>query len=134
MISEKMSLAYLRKKSLAGDQLKERPLLPRLSLLLLFSVFLFRFKFKAPKILASPEVTSLDELRKDWDALRTEMEQFFTEFPDKWLTKAVYKHPFLGMLNAVDALRFFNAHLMHHIRQVHRIESKLRKSGVGGSK
>ena len=38
-----------------------------------------------------------------------------------------FKHPRLGMLNAAQWFKFIRIHLAHHLKQLKRIENKLRK-------
>jgi hypothetical protein len=124
-VSESTSVAYLNKKKLGGDSLKESGIKSSISLSMINIAFKSGLKFKAPAVLKDPIITSLDELLPDWDATREEIRMFLEEYPEKWESKAVYRHPFAGMLNITDAIRFFNIHQNHHIRQVHRIAKHL---------
>ena len=130
-LSEFFTLQYMTKKSKAGDDMKKRPFMPRLSLRALYAVFYVRLKFKAPEVIANPPLTSLAELESDWKESRIRLKKFLDEYPEGWKDKAVYKHPFLGMLNIEDAVNFLNAHLQHHIRQVNRIERQIMTSDAG---
>jgi len=125
-LSEQGSLSYMHKKVLAGDAMKAAPILPPVLLTLMDGSFRSGLKFNAPVAIRNPPVTSLEELKNDWERTREEMKRFLNDYPDKWTKKAVYKHPFVGMLSLNGALRFFNIHQNQHIRQVHRIERALR--------
>lgn len=127
-MSEDLSLQYMMKKSKAGDEMLPRPLRPRLLLQVLYFVFAIGLKYKMPKVLTGPEITTLDELEKDWSETREKIKAFIQEYPEKWSKKAVYKHPFVGMLNLSDTIRFFESHLKHHIIQIKRIDKMLKKS------
>lgn len=127
-MSEDLSLQYMLKKSKAGDDMLQRQLKPRLLLQVLYVVFALGMKFKMPKVLTGPEITSLEELENDWNQTREKLKNFIEKYPEKWNNKAVYKHPFVGMLNLKDSVSFFNSHLNHHIIQVKRIDKMLRKS------
>jgi hypothetical protein len=124
-VSESTSVAYLNKKKLAGDALKESGLKSSIALSLINVAFKSGLKFKAPAVLKDPQITSLEELIEDWEQTREQIRLFLEEYPEKWESKAVYRHPFAGMLNVNDTIRFFNIHQNHHIRQVHRIAKHL---------
>lgn len=124
-LSEEASLRYMQKKVLAGDDLPQAEGKARRNLFFLFVVFALNIKFKAPSVLPDPEITSLESLEKDWNETRRNMKEYVDTFPEKWLSRAVYKHPRVGMLTLLDAIRFFNVHLNHHIQQVNRIRRRL---------
>jgi len=124
-LSEDASLRYMQKKILAGDDLPRVEGKARRNLFFLFVVFALNIKFKAPSVLADPEITSLASLEEDWNETRKKMKEYVDSFPEKWLSRGVNKHPRVGMLTLLDAIRFFNVHLNHHIRQVNRIRRQL---------
>lgn len=126
-MAEEGSLNYMMKKSLAGDDLKKRPLKARIFLRLLKTIYLMGVRFKAPKVIANPPVTSLQKLEDDWSASRRKMITFVEEYPSKWVNKGVYRHPFVGLLNLEDGLKFFNIHLAHHRKQLVRIHEQVTK-------
>ena len=126
-VSESTSISYINKKKLGGPELKKRTYMPRLYLRLIDIAFRSGLKFKAPSVLKDPIDSPLEDLIKDWDNTREELMKLVENYPDEWEMKAVYKHPFAGMLNITDAIRFFNIHQNQHIRQVHRIAKHLTK-------
>jgi len=125
-LAEAGSISYMHKKILAGDAMKSAALMPRLLLTLVDGAFRSGLKFKAPTAIQNPTVTSLSDLKTDWDATRESLRQFVENYPEKWANKAVYKHPFVGMLSLREALRFFHIHQSQHIRQVYRIARSLK--------
>ncbi len=125
-MAESASLAYITKKSQGGAQLANSTLYPRLLLVLTDLTFRSGAKVKAPKALENPPISSLEEIENDWATTRSELRSFVEKFPDEWGRKAVYKHPFIGMLSLAGAIQFFNVHQNHHIRQVHRILKSIR--------
>ncbi len=127
-MSEDLSLQYMQKKSKADDEMLERQWKPRVWLQVLYLVFALGLKFKMPRMLTGPEITSLEDLESDWNETREKIKIFLEDYPERWNNKAVYKHPFVGMLNLQDTVRFFSSHLRHHIIQVKRIDKALRKS------
>lgn len=115
-MSKEGSLTYM---------LKNRPLLPRLNLRILFLVYFLRLKFKAPDPIANPPTTSLEELENDWAKTRGRLKEFLEKYPEKWTNKGVYRHPFIGMLNVIDGLKFFNAHIKNHAHQPQRVDKMI---------
>ena len=125
-LAEAGSISYMHKKILAGDEMKKATLMPSLLLTVMDGAFRSGLKFKAPAAIQNPPVTALSELKTDWQTTRESLKQFIESYPEKWAKKAVYKHPFVGMLNLQEALRFFYIHQSQHIRQVYRIERALK--------
>jgi hypothetical protein len=125
-MAESASLAYITKKSLGGAQLANSTFYPRVLLVLTDLTFRSGVKIKAPKALENPPISTLEELASDWAQTRDAMRLFIEKFPDEWERKAVYKHPFIGMLSLAGAIQFFNVHQNQHIRQVYRIMRSIR--------
>lgn len=126
-MAEEGSMNYMMKKSLAGDDMKKRPLKARVFLRLLKTVYMLGVRFKAPKAIGSPPATSLQKLENDWTSSRGKMISFAESYPEKLLNKGVYRHPFVGLLSLEDGFRFFNIHLEHHRKQVTRIHEAVTK-------
>jgi len=125
-MSEDSIVKYLEKKMKAGDEMPIGTVKGRIYLRIMFLAFFLRFKFKAPKSLPDPSITSLEELEADWNRSRERMKEFIIDFPAKWESKAIYKHPAGMRVNLADTIRFLSVHLRHHIHQVHRIKRSLR--------
>ena len=124
-IIEHGAMQYMIKKSQAGDGMDDRKFLPRLNKQILFLTYRLNIKFKAPKSVSNPPISSLEELEKDWTETRKIMKKFIEEYPDKWKNKAVFKHLILGRINLQDSIHFFSEHLGHHIRQLKRVENSI---------
>lgn len=133
-ISEQMSLGYMKKKLQAGDGLASPTFWPKVKLRLLFMTYFFGMKFKAPAVLPDPPVTSLADLEQDWGQTRESLKALVEDYPPQYLNRAIYKHPFAGMLSLNDAFVFMNAHLAHHVGQVGRIKKALKKLSADDSK
>ena len=79
LTSEHLTLAYLRKKSLGIDQLKNAGLLESIKIQLLKASQRLPFaKYKAPKHIAqnTPDVVPLSELQARWAVSRAELKNF----------------------------------------------------------
>ena len=79
-------------------------------------------RYKAPDVLpVPPNTTSKEELLNQWNVLRTKLEAFLNGIEEQHLDKLVFRQPAAGMLNVVHTLEFMDAHLRHHLPQLHRI-------------
>jgi hypothetical protein len=121
--SERLSLSYMKKKSLGIDTAGDTGWAESVkSLLLTISQYL-PLRFKAPKAVleSTPTPLSLESLIKEWSALRTELIAFVATIERKHIRKKIYKHPVAGRLNIVQALRFSREHIIHHLPQIKRL-------------
>jgi len=119
MISESLSLGYVRKKMQAGNTLPKVGLPSALRLLALQLYLASPLRARAPKASASvPDHSGLDDLRARWGAIREDWRTFLESFPPELLGRMVFRHPFAGLLSLTHALGFLQAHLDHHARQV----------------
>jgi hypothetical protein len=120
ILSETMSLQYMKKKSLGIVESGTTGLWDEFKFLLLTISQTLPIKYKAPKVLAEsqPETLPYHELKSRWDATRGELETFLNSFDDRFLKKKVYKHPVVGRLNILQALNFIRAHIKHHLLQI----------------
>jgi hypothetical protein len=119
MISESLSLGYVRKKMQAGSALPKAGLLSALRLLALQIYLASPLRARAPKASAGvPDHSGLDDLRARWDRTRADWHTLLESFPPELLGRMVFRHPFAGLLSLLHALGFLQAHLDHHARQV----------------
>lgn len=125
-MSEAGSVMYMRKKMLAGDQMPDYTLLGRLRYFFTKRLLQSSLKWKAPKVVSSPEGNySLQEIKDKWSKTREMTKSFVEEYPVDWLKKAVYKHPFTGRLDLEGAIGSFIYHQRHHVHQISRIRKKI---------
>jgi hypothetical protein len=120
--SEKMSLGYMRKKSLGIENAGDTGPWEACKVFFLQISQRLPLRYKAPVIVIenTPPAQSPDDLRKSWDALRIELHRFLLEMDDRHLRRKIYKHPVVGRLNIIQALDFFRAHIDHHLPQINR--------------
>ena len=126
-LSEKFSLAYLRKKMSYPDTI------PKFHIKSWWGMFAYKYilrfvKVKAPKQINMWEEQVMlkpDELDRQWSDLRLELWTFLTEKYPQFKNHLVYNHPFAGRLTMKQMLTFFCDHIDHHTRQVKRIMKKL---------
>ncbi|MGE0453809.1 MAG: DinB family protein [Vicinamibacteria bacterium] len=119
LLSESLSIGYLRKKMQAGPALPQAGLASALKLLALRAFLASPLRARAPKVSASvPDQSNLEDLRARWDATRSELKGLLDGFPPELLGRLVFRHPFVGMLTLPHTLGFLQAHFDHHERQV----------------
>lgn len=120
LVSEALTLGYVRKKMRAGDGLPRATPLSALRLLALRLFLASPVRVRAPKAAAGvPDRSSLAELRARWDEVRGGWRCLLESFPWELRGRMVFRHPYAGLLSLPHALGFLQAHLDHHARQVH---------------
>lgn len=121
--SEKMSLQYMKKKSLGVDKLENSGLIEELKILLLKVSQRLPLKYKAPKILHenTPEALPLNQIQNQWEESRMELMSFLCSIDPKNTKKKIYKHPVAGRLDVIQAVTFFREHVNHHLPQIKRL-------------
>jgi len=119
MLSESLSLGYVRKKMQAGAALAKAGPLSALKLLSLQAFLGSPLRARAPKVSAGvPDRSSFDDLSRRWDEGRAGWHELLESFPAELLDRLVFRHPFVGMLSLRQTLGFLHAHQAHHARQV----------------
>lgn len=128
LTAEKLSLSYLKKKSLGFPTLTNTGVVEDLKYRLLEISQRIPMRYKAPKHVVdhTPEALSYGELIRQWEIVRSEMMDFLEKISDNDLRKKVYKHPVVGMLNVIHGIRFLREHIIHHRPQVRRMVSKVK--------
>lgn len=129
LFSETGTLGYMKKKSSGGwevlevtgqeqksngEALNNRLISPE--------------RYKAPSILPEPaNSTSYEDILAQWHQVRLELEKFVLAIPEEHYDKLVFRQPIAGMLNVVQTLEFIGNHIHHHIPQLDRIATSLKK-------
>ncbi len=123
ILAERISLQYMRKKSLGIDSAGDSGLWEDLKFLVLKFSQRVPLKYKAPKVLAEnePETLTYKEIEKEWQQGRDELKKFIETFRDEQMKKKIYRHPVSGMLNVMQAVAFFREHANHHLPQIRRL-------------
>jgi len=123
-LSEKLSLAYLRKKMSYPDTI------PKFHVKSWWGMFLYKIvltsiiKAKAPRQInmwEDQDVLLPEQLDQKWSELRIELFDFLREKYPRFRNHLVYNHPVAGRLSMKQMLIFFNDHIHHHTKQVRRI-------------
>ena len=121
ILSEELSLAYVRKKLSFDPTFDTVGLGARWRSFLLWLSLSSPLKFKAPAAISKeklPDHATLADTRDRWLNIRAEWTQFFEKMPDALLDKEVYKHPRAGKISWGGMLWFFETHCKRHRKQM----------------
>ena len=123
LTSERLALAYMKKKSLGASNLENTGVLEWLKFMLLKISQRVPMRYKAPRqvIENTPSPLSYGDLVRQWEASRLELYQFLAGITEENARKKIFKHPRVGMLDANQGLQFLGEHLRHHRPQILRI-------------
>jgi uncharacterized damage-inducible protein DinB len=127
LIAETGTLGYMKKKSSGGWESLEDT---TDEIRAISKVFNDRLgsdeRWKAPDILPQPSNdTNFETLLQRWNDLRVEMQTFFSQIQPANYEKLVFRQPYAGMLNSLQALEFMTLHIRHHKMQIQRIKNEL---------
>jgi len=128
-LSERLSLAYLRKKMSYPDTIPTYRMRSWGAVVLIKLILWTSIKVKAPKAINMWEQQDIlfpDELDKKWGAVRFDLISFIEEHQPSFGSHLVYNHPYAGRMTMYQTLIFFNDHMTHHLKQIDRILAKLK--------
>ena len=128
-IVEEGALAYMNKKR---EFKKHRPVgfSSVWRSILLNNGLRLPFKYKAPGIVAEVPATNYAMARSRWDDARARMRIAYTEIPEALIGHDLFKHPFMGRFDLVQAVRFMRRHMHRHAGQIRRALPEPRGSSV----
>jgi hypothetical protein len=120
--SERLTLIYLKKKSLGVDQLANSGIVEDLKMVVLKVSQRLPLRFRAPELVVknTPAPAPLKELEIRWNDLRREFRDFLETVKKENLRKLIYKHPVAGRLNVIQCVVFMQEHFQHHMPQIKR--------------
>lgn len=126
--SERLSVEYLKKKTLAKATAKNTWLWHDLKLVVLQISQRMPFKFKAPKTIVQRTQVYRDPvaLLADWALVRGELRQILEGFDEPDLMKKIFRHVYAGRLNIQHAVKFLYEHIAHHKPQLDRLLKNLK--------
>lgn len=127
LTAETLAIAYMKKKSLGIETLKNSGLKQRILMVVLkVSQRLPFIRYKAPRVLIenTPEALSRQEFINRWDTARGELKQFLEGIPETHNRKLLYKHPVTGMLDTKQGIDFMYEHVKHHLPQIRKLIKK----------
>ena len=123
-LSEKLSLAYLKKKLAYPETIPPFHFKSWGGVMLIKIVFGTGYKWNAPEMIDmrhQQPVLSPEELKVKWPLQRQEMISFIESHHASFGSHLVYRHPYAGRMTMHQMLIFLNEHLGHHMKQIDRI-------------
>lgn len=127
-LSERNSLAYLRKKLSYPDTVPHYHPKSWGGIVLIKLVFATGYKIKAPESIDMWKITNVmpyEELKSKWDELRRELISFIVNKEPEFGSHLAFRHPFAGRMTMHQMLIFINDHLAHHQKQMQKILRRL---------
>lgn len=121
LLSEKLSVAYCRKKLSFNPTLEKAGFMAKIRTWLITGYLRSPLKFKAPAIIDAPnlpEEDSMENIRIKWEEVRKDLGSFLSEIPDSMLEYELYKHPFGGRISILAMLKVMDAHFENHLQQI----------------
>lgn len=121
--SERLSLGYMRKKSLGIENLKDSGLRQDLLFVVLQLSQRIPFRYKAPRAVVenTPATLSRHDALTQWNESRRALKDFLNGITPGYARRLIFRHPVAGMLNARQAVAFMNEHIYHHLPQIKRL-------------
>jgi hypothetical protein len=122
VMSEKLSMIYLRKKRKYSAEIPNKTILTDLRSMILQFFMWNPIPLKAPaRVNRFDPGRSLKDIIDEWGQIRTDMNNFLEELDSRFFNSELYKHPAVGKLTLDHMLRFFYVHVKRHEKQLHRI-------------
>ena len=120
LTAERLSLNYMKKKSLGVDKLSNSGAYESFKIAALKISQRIPLKYKAPRVLVehTPPALSRDEAVSQWNVLREELRSFLEAIDVLNVRKKIYKHAIAGRLDVMQAMQFFQEHIRHHYPQI----------------
>lgn len=114
---------YLRKKILAGKDLKTAGVSTKIKSALLRSLLYTPFKFKAPAAvdIKMDEEYDYEDQVKEWRHQRNEIISFLNQVDEAMVNKLLFKHGSGIRMNLVQMLKWTFVHADRHSGQIERI-------------
>ena len=128
-LSEKLSLAYLKKKLAYPDTIPPFHVKSWGGVMLIKLVFSTGYKWNAPETIDmrhQQPVLSPHELNEKWPLQRKELFSFIESHQASFGSHLTFRHPYAGRMTMHQMLIFLNDHLAHHMKQINRILEKIK--------
>jgi hypothetical protein len=123
ILSEKLSIAYCKKKLSFNPKLKKAGVMSILRTAMIRAYLHSPLKIKAPEYISTPNLPSqdsLENLKQNWELVRRDLKAFILELPEELIDKEIYKHPFGGRISTMGMLKVMDAHFENHQKQIFR--------------
>jgi hypothetical protein len=123
LTADRLSLDYMKKKSLAMETLKNAGWFEELKMIFFMASQRVPIKYNAPQrvVQSTPRDIDIATISNDWEVLLLDYRQFLSGIPEQHTRKKIYKHPILGRLDAKLCLQSIYEHYHHHLPQIKRL-------------
>lgn len=121
LLSESLSLAYLRKKLSFDPELKPAGWAEKSREWFLRLFYKTGIKRKAPAMISGdqlPREASLADTEQEWLAMREDFRRYLSGLDSSLFDKSVFKHPIVGKMTLEGMLYFHLVHFRHHRKQI----------------
>jgi uncharacterized damage-inducible protein DinB len=128
LITEKMSVSYVRKKMSKPQALQSAGLKNRLRSFGLKIFLALPFKFKAPAIVSDsnfPAEADFNIIIEDWRRVRSDLAEVLSSVRPAWQDKELFKHALVGKMTLDGMLSFFENHFDRHLGQIEKTVKKV---------
>ncbi len=120
--SEQLSIVYIKRKINNTQNIKKSGTASFIRGKLLEWALKFPAKLKAPENVSDvPDFAELDIYKIEWEKLRNNLSEIIENTDSKLLMSDIFKHPSIGNMNIIYALKFMHAHFNHHKKQIDKI-------------
>lgn len=121
--ADRLSLGYMKKKSLAIETLSDSGVMEELKMLLFIISQRVPIKYRAPKVVSqqTPDAVGMEELLRSWEKERQDLEAFLNTIPEPFSKRKIYRHPFIGLIDPKLFLQTTYEHYHHHLPQIKRL-------------
>lgn len=125
-IVEKGVIQYIQKKMINPAENKNAGFKSFYRAALLRYALRSKRKFRAPKILDTPQGTyKISDLITEWRSTRKELEKLFDSVSDSDVNRMLFKHPVVGKINLKQTLGFMADHKQRHLHQIIQLKKEM---------
>lgn len=120
--SEQLSLVYIKRKLRDTQNIKKSGIGSLARALLLEWALRFPTKLKAPANVSDvPDTAKLEFYSEKWIRIRNDLSEIIENTNIEILNGNIFKHPSVGEMNMLHALKFMQAHFDNHKKQIDNI-------------
>jgi len=120
--SEQLSIVYIKRKLRDTQNINKSGLVSIARSLLLEWALRFPTKFKAPNNVSDvSDIAELELYSTKWTRIRNDLIEIIENTDIEILKSDIFKHPSVGEMNMVHALKFMQAHFDNHKKQIDNI-------------
>jgi len=120
--SEQLSIVYIKRKLRDKNKIKKSSLVSLGRGLILEWTLRFPTKLKAPTNVSDvPDFAELKLYDTKWNIMRSDLLEIIENTNLEILKSDIFKHPSVGEMNMLSALKFMQAHFEHHKKQIDNI-------------